>query len=46
MILGATAQKLWVFEVLGKLWAGRACAGANQEELTSCKKKKGRRNKK
>jgi hypothetical protein len=23
---------------LGEVWAGRACAGANEEELTICKK--------
>jgi hypothetical protein len=31
---GPTDQKLWVFEV----WAGRACVGANEEELTNHKK--------
>jgi hypothetical protein len=39
MILGATVQTLWVFEVLGELWAGRACAGTNEKELTTCTKK-------
>jgi hypothetical protein len=32
-------QKLWVFEVLGEVWAGRACAGANQQEFTTCAEK-------
>jgi hypothetical protein len=41
IILGATVQKLWVFEVLGELWAGRACARTNQQELTTCAKSRG-----
>jgi hypothetical protein len=38
MILGATFQKLWMFEVLGRIWPGRACAEANQQELTNATK--------
>jgi hypothetical protein len=46
MILGTTVQKLWVFEVLGELWARRACAGTNQQELTTCAKSGGQEKKK
>jgi hypothetical protein len=35
MILGAMVQKLWVFEVIGQ-GIGRAYAGANHQELTTC----------
>jgi hypothetical protein len=38
MILGITNQKLWVFEVFWRSLAGWACAGANQQELTTCAK--------
>jgi hypothetical protein len=42
MILGATIQKLWVFlKFLGELWAGWACVGTNEKELTTCAKKGG-----
>jgi hypothetical protein len=30
----------------GEVWAGRACAGANQQELTTCKKSGGQEEKK
>jgi hypothetical protein len=29
----------------GEVWAGRACAGANQQELTTCTKVEGRKEK-
>jgi hypothetical protein len=29
----------------GEVWAGRACAGANQQELTTCTKVEGRKKK-
>jgi hypothetical protein len=35
MILGAMDQKLWVFEVLRRIWAGRVCVVANEKELTT-----------
>jgi hypothetical protein len=38
MILGATDQKLWVFEVFRQTLGRQACAGANQQELTTCSK--------
>jgi hypothetical protein len=28
-------------KILGEVWAGRACAGANEEELTTCAKNLG-----
>jgi hypothetical protein len=28
-------QKLWVLEILGVVWAVRACVVANQQELTT-----------
>jgi hypothetical protein len=31
---------------LGELWAGRACAGTNQQELTTCAKNGGQYKKK
>jgi hypothetical protein len=31
-------QKLWVFEIFRRSLAGRACARANEEELTTCAK--------
>jgi hypothetical protein len=31
---------------LGELWAGRACAGTNQQELTTCAKSAGQYKKK
>jgi hypothetical protein len=34
-------QKLWVFEVF--IWAGQACAGANENELTTCGKNWGQK---
>jgi hypothetical protein len=37
VFFGPTNQKLWVFEVL-EVWAGQACPGANEEELTTCAK--------
>jgi hypothetical protein len=47
MILGATVQKLWEFNLkfLGELWAGWACAGTNQQELTTCAKSGGQHKK-
>jgi hypothetical protein len=30
----------------GEVWAGRACAGANQQELTTCTKSRGQERKK
>jgi hypothetical protein len=39
MILEATDQKLWVFEVFRRSLARRACAGANEKELTTCAQK-------
>jgi hypothetical protein len=30
---------------LGKVWPGQACAGANEEELTTCAKKIGQEEK-
>jgi hypothetical protein len=41
MILGATIQKLWVLKYLDELWVGRACAGTNEKNLTTCAKKGG-----
>ena len=38
MILEATDQKLWVFEIFGEVWAGQPCVRANQQELTTCAK--------
>jgi hypothetical protein len=30
-----------VMKVLGEVWTGQACIGANEEELTTCGKKCG-----
>jgi hypothetical protein len=40
MILGATVQKLWVFEVFGQD-LGKAGMCSNQQELTICTKSGG-----
>jgi hypothetical protein len=37
---------LWIknygcLKFLGEIWVGRACAGANQQELSTCAKKRG-----
>jgi hypothetical protein len=45
MILGAMDQKLWVFEVFRRS-LGRACAGTNQQEATTCAKSGGQEIKK
>jgi hypothetical protein len=42
--------ELWIksygcLKFLGEVWAGRACAGANEEELTTWRKKIGGRRK-
>ena len=42
---GPTDQKLWMFEVSGEVWAGQACAAANEGEFTTCTKS-GRQEKK
>jgi hypothetical protein len=39
-------QKLWVFEVLGEVWARLAWARANEVELTKVPKSGGRRKEK
>ena len=38
VFFGLTAQKLWVFKILGEVWVGRACVGANEENLTKHQK--------
>jgi hypothetical protein len=35
IIFGLIVQKLWVFEILGEVWAGWASVVANQQELTT-----------
>jgi hypothetical protein len=45
IIFGPMDQKLWMFEVLGEVWAGRACDGANEVELIKVPKSGGRRRK-
>jgi hypothetical protein len=32
-------KSYWCLKFLGEVWAGRACAVANQQELTTCAKK-------
>jgi hypothetical protein len=44
IIFGVTDQKLWMFQNFRRL--GRVCAGANEEELTTCKKNGGIRKEK
>jgi hypothetical protein len=39
-------QKLWMFEVSRRVWAGWACAAANEKELTTCAKSAGQEEKK
>jgi hypothetical protein len=39
IIFGPMDQKLWKNKKLGEVWAGPRCAGANQQELTTCAKK-------
>jgi hypothetical protein len=40
MILGATDQKLWMFEVFRRS-LGKACVGTNEKGLTTCAQKWG-----
>jgi hypothetical protein len=41
VFFGSTNQKLWSLKFRGEVWAGRACAGANQQELTTSAQKGG-----
>jgi hypothetical protein len=41
VFFGHTDQKLWVFEVSRRSLGRAACAGANQQELTTCTKSGG-----
>jgi hypothetical protein len=43
MILGATDQKLWVFEVFRRTLGRVACARTNENKLTTCAQEKGLR---
>jgi hypothetical protein len=45
MILGAMDQSYGCLKFLGELWVGRACAAANEVELTKMPKSRGRRKK-
>jgi hypothetical protein len=41
IIFGPTIKSYGDLKILGEVWAGRACVGANQQELTTCAKKGG-----
>jgi hypothetical protein len=41
IFFGSMDQKLWMFEVLRRSMGKRACAGANQQELTTSAQKGG-----
>jgi hypothetical protein len=45
IIFGPMDQKLWMLKFLGRVWSGRACAIANQQELTTCAKSGGQEKK-
>jgi hypothetical protein len=46
MILGAMVQSYGCLKFSGRVWPGRACTGANQQELTTCTKSGGQEKKK